>query len=92
MRVRNFWFKHHTGYYLPNNEFVQERTIQGGSPRIMGGFKAEYFQRTCGEPHGAQLVVTGEARAEPSGKLVFRLFDPKGNVIWRSDSHRDGKI
>jgi hypothetical protein len=91
MRVRNFWQKSTSGYWLPDNTFVEERTVQNGPRRIVGGLKLEVFQRTCGEPHGAQQIFTGEGHAGVDGRLVFRLFDPQGRVIWISESHRDGK-
>ena len=90
MRVRNFWLKATSGFWLPDDTFVEERSTQIGPRRILGGLKFELFQRTCGEPHGAQKFVVGEGHAAPNGQLVFRIYDPKGKVVWYSESHRDG--
>jgi hypothetical protein len=92
MRVRNFYVRGYTGYYLPDKTFVPDRAVSFGPPRIMGGMELEFLQRTCGEPHGAQRILLVKAIAEVDGRLVFQIRDPKNEAVWTSTTHRDGKV
>lgn len=89
--ARNFWLEARVGLSLDDDSLRPEKTIAGGSHRIMAGMDVLVYQRNGPFADSIALATKIECRTEPDGQLRLRVLHPKTNaVLWEYETHRDG--
>lgn len=90
-RSRNFWLQAHTGLTLPDGTIGVERTLGGGSNRILAGLDVELWHKTGPSGEDRRLMVRIECRSGDDGKLQTKVIDNEtGTVVYNGITYRDG--
>lgn len=90
-KARPFWLEAIIGKSEEDGSLTAEKTVAGGSRRVLAGMDVKIYQRTGPFADSVGLAVKVECRASLSGVLTLRVLHPEtGKVLHAYVTHREG--